>query len=281
MSMTDTAAPPDRYAVMGSPIAHSKSPQIHTLFARQTHQHLVYEAILVEPGHLATAIALFRQDGGQGLNITVPFKQDAWRLAEVLNPRAERAGAVNTLLWDNDGRLIGDNTDGIGLVRDLTQNLEQVLTDRRILLLGAGGAARGVIGPLLEAQPARLRIANRTADKARELAGLFQDAGNVEGCGLDELDATRFDLIINATAAGLGSEVPSIPAALIGGHSCCYDLMYASQPTAFVQWARNHGAALAVDGLGMLVEQAAESFYLWRGLRPDTPPVIAALRSGL
>ncbi|BCO32369.1 shikimate dehydrogenase (NADP(+)) [Thiohalobacter sp. COW1] len=281
MSMADTAAPPDRYAVMGNPIDHSKSPQIHTLFARQTHQHLVYEAIRVEPGHLATAIALFRQAGGQGLNITVPFKQDAWRLAEVLNPRAERAGAVNTLLWGNDGRLIGDNTDGIGLVRDLTQNLQQVLTDRRILLLGAGGAARGVIGPLLETHPAGVRVANRTADKARELARLFEDAGNIEGSGFEDLADSRFDLIINATAAGLDSEVPAIPTSIIGEHCCCYDLMYASQPTAFVQWARNHGAALAMDGLGMLVEQAAESFYLWRGLRPDTPPVIAALRSGL
>ena len=281
MSETATGTPPDRYGVMGNPIAHSRSPQIHTLFARQTHQHLVYEAILVETGHLATAIALFRDQGGQGLNITVPFKQDAWRLAEVLNPRAERAGAVNTLLWGNDGRLVGDNTDGIGLVRDLTQNLGQVLTERHILLLGAGGAARGVIGPLLETHPARLRIANRTADKARELAGVFQDAGNIEGSGLDELDDARFDLIINATAAGLDSEVPAIPPSVIGEHCGCYDMMYASHPTAFVQWARNHGAALAVDGLGMLVEQAAESFYLWRGLRPDTPPVIAALRSGL
>lgn len=281
MSDAADAAPPDRYAVMGNPIAHSRSPQIHTLFARQTHQHLVYEALLVEPGHLATAIALFREAGGQGLNITVPFKQDAWRLAEVLNPRAERAGAVNTLLWGNDGRLIGDNTDGIGLVRDLTQNLEQVLTDRHVLLLGAGGAARGVIGPLLETHPARLRVANRTAEKARELAGLFEDAGNVEGSGLDELDTEHFDLIINATAAGLDSEVPAIPPSLIGEHSCCYDMMYGNPPTAFVNWARNHGAALAVDGLGMLVEQAAESFYLWRGVRPDTPPVIAALRSGL
>ena len=281
MSEEHTEAPSDRYGVMGDPIAHSKSPQIHTLFARQTHQHMSYEAIRVEPGHLATAIALFREQGGQGLNITVPFKQDAWRLAEVLNPRADRAGAVNTLLWGNDGRLIGDNTDGIGLVRDLTQNLDHNLTDHQILLLGAGGAARGVIGPLLETHPARLRIANRTADKALELAQLFEDAGNVEGSGLNELDDARFDLIINATAAGLDSEVPAIPPSVIGEQCCCYDMMYGSQPTAFVEWARNHGALQAVDGLGMLVEQAAESFYLWRGLRPDTPPVIAGLRSGL
>lgn len=280
--MTDADAPtPDRYAVMGNPIAHSKSPQIHTLFARQTDQNLTYEAILVEPGHLATEIALFRDAGGQGLNITVPFKQEAWQLAEILNPRAERAGAVNTLLWGNDGRLTGDNTDGIGLVRDLTRNLGQNLTGRRILLLGAGGAARGVIEPLLEARPAHLRIANRTPEKALELARLFEDEGNIEGCGLDDLIDQQFDLIINATAAGLHSEVPAMPDTVIGEGACCYDMMYGSQPTAFVTWARNHGAAFACDGLGMLVEQAAEAFYLWRGLRPDTAPVIGALRSGL
>lgn len=274
-------ATPDRYAVMGNPIAHSKSPQIHTLFAEQTHQNLTYEAIRVEPGHLATAIALFREAGGQGLNITVPYKQEAWQLAEVLNPRAERAGAVNTLLWGNDGRLTGDNTDGEGLVRDLTRNLEQILADRHILLLGAGGAARGVIEPLLEMHPARLMVANRTPDKAIELARLFEDSGNIEGGGLDDLIDRKFDIIINATAAGLHSEVPAIPETVIGGQACCYDMMYGSQPTAFVNWARNHGATVTADGLGMLVEQAAESFYLWRGLRPDTQPVIATLRSGL
>ncbi len=267
----------DRYAVMGNPIAHSKSPKIHALFAAQTGQDLVYEALLVEPGGFNAAARAFAAAGGCGLNVTVPFKQDAWVFADRLSPRAERAGAVNTLVFAG-GEVYGENTDGLGLAHDLAHNHGCVLAGRRILLAGAGGAARGVLAPLLEAGPASLTIANRTADKAAELALRFGDLGRVYGCGYGELDGQRFDLVINATAAGLADAVPLLPEAVFADGAWAYDLMYADAPTAFVRWARNHGAAQAVDGLGMLVEQAAESFRLWRGVRPDTAPVLAALR---
>lgn len=268
----------DQYAVMGNPIAHSKSPKIHTLFAEQTGQRLEYRAILVEPGAFALEADRFREAGGKGLNVTVPFKQDAWVYVDELSPMAERAGAVNTILFRDDGLAYGDNTDGPGLVRDLTLNHGYGLKGKRILLLGAGGAARGVIHPLLDAEPALLVIANRTAAKAAELALLFGDLGDVYGCGLDELDGRSFDLILNATAAGLRGEIPPLPDGLLAEEGWCYDLMYADEPTAFVRWGRNHGAARALDGLGMLVEQAAASFELWRGVRPQTGPVIRALR---
>lgn len=270
---------PDRYAVMGNPIGHSKSPLIHSLFATQTGQHLSYEAILVEPDGFVAAVAAFRAGGGKGLNVTVPFKQEAWRLAEVRTPRAERAGAVNTLWWDAPGRLQGDNTDGAGLLRDLQINHGLVLTGRRILLVGAGGAARGVMEPLLQTHPEALVIANRTPDRAVELARAFADLGTVSGCGFDTLGIARFDLVINATAAGLRGEVPPLPETVFAAGAWAYDMMYASQPTAFVKWALERGADRACDGLGMLVEQAAEAFRIWRGVRPATAPVIAELRA--
>jgi shikimate dehydrogenase len=269
----------DRYAVMGNPIAHSKSPRIHTLFAEQTGQDLEYTAILVEPGHFPEAVAAFHTGGGKGLNITVPFKQDAWTLAALRSDRAERAGAVNTLLLKDSGEHFGDNTDGAGLVRDLLHNHGAIIKGRRLLLVGAGGAARGVLEPLLDQDPALLVIANRTPEKAVELARLFCDLGRVEGCGFSDLEGQAFDLVINATAAGLSGTVPELPAGVVGRESWCYDLMYADEPTAFVRWAGAHGAVRALDGLGMLVEQAAESFFLWRRVRPDTGPVIDALRS--
>ncbi len=268
----------DRYAVMGNPIAHSKSPRIHRLFAEQTGQDLTYEAILVPEDGLGQAVARFRDAGGKGLNITVPFKQKAWLLAEARSPRADRAGAVNTLWWREDGSLFGDNTDGVGLVRDLTRNHSVELEGRNILLLGAGGAAHAVLPALLETGPALLVIANRTAEKAVQLAERFADLGPLEGCGFPQLAGRSFDLVINATAAGIGGQVPDIPAETIGGDTCCYDMMYGDEPTAFVRWAETAGAGRALDGLGMLVEQAAESFFLWRGVRPDTAPVIKALR---
>ncbi|RUQ36961.1 MAG: shikimate dehydrogenase [Candidatus Competibacteraceae bacterium] len=273
------SAQPDSYAVMGHPIAHSKSPRIHSLFAAQTGQNLEYRAILVEPGGFAAAARAFRQAGGRGLNVTVPFKQDAWVFADILSARAERAGAVNTLIFEAGG-VRGDNTDGPGLVRDLTVNHQYPLAKRRILLLGAGGAARGVLQPLLLERPAQLVIANRTANKARDLVLRFSDLGPVSGCGLAELAGRQFDLIINATAAGLQDAVPPLPEGVLAAGGWCYDLMYGSEPTAFVRWGQAHGAARSVDGLGMLVEQAAESFRLWRGVWPETEPVIAALRNG-
>jgi shikimate dehydrogenase len=268
----------DRYAVMGNPIVHSKSPQIHARFAAQTGQQLTYEAILVEPGQLATAVAEFRAAGGKGLNITVPFKLDAWELADNRSSRADTAGSVNTLHWKDDNTLFGDNTDGAGLVRDLAANHNIKLEKKNILLLGAGGAARGVLQPLLEQNPIKLFIANRTAEKAVALAARFLDYGPVSGGGFDTLKGHAYDIIINATAAGLSDEVPPVPDDCLGPHGVCYDTMYASEPTAFVRWGRAHNASVSVDGLGMLVEQAAESFFLWRGVRPETGPVIDALR---
>ncbi|HED52131.1 MAG TPA: shikimate dehydrogenase [Gammaproteobacteria bacterium] len=266
----------DRYAVMGNPIAHSKSPRIHRLFAEQTGQRLHYDAILVPEDGFADAVAAFLfNDSGKGLNITVPFKQQAWQLAGRLSERAELAGAVNTLIPEDD-TLYGDNTDGAGLVRDLTHNHSVVLKNKRILMLGAGGAARGVVLPLLEQQPSSLHIANRTVSRARELVERFADYGELSASGFDALHG-NFDIVINATAAGLGGEVPPLPDGIIDEHSLCYDMMYASEPTAFVRYCNEHHAAQAIDGLGMLVEQAAESFYLWRGVRPDTQPVIEAL----
>lgn len=268
----------DRYAVMGNPIAHSKSPRIHTLFAEQTGEQLIYEAILVPRDRFSQAVEQFQAEGGQGLNITVPFKQEAWALVQDMSLRARRAGAVNTILFRKDGTVIGDNTDGEGLIRDLQINHGVNLESKRILVLGAGGAARGILGPVLEQRPQQLVLANRTASKAVDLARAFTDLGAVEGCGLTELVGRSFDLILNATAAGISGEVPPLPADLLVTGGWCYDLMYADEPTAFVRWGNEHGARRALDGLGMLVEQAAGSFQLWRGVRPETAPVIAALR---
>ncbi|HUT42576.1 MAG TPA: shikimate dehydrogenase [Gammaproteobacteria bacterium] len=270
----------DHYAVMGNPIAHSKSPRIHSLFAQQTGEMLDYIAILVALDGFPKAVADFMEFGGKGLNITVPFKEQAWQLATTRSPRAERAGAVNTLVLHANGKHHGDNTDGFGLVRDLRNNHGAELAGRRILLVGAGGAARGVIEPLLDEKPRLLVIANRTADKAVELARHFCTLGHVEGCGLDAIAGQAFDLVINATAASLAGAVPALPDDVVSHTSWCYDMMYGREPTAFMHWGQQRGAQHVMDGLGMLVEQAAESFYLWRKVRPDTAPVIAALRSG-
>ncbi len=272
-------SPADRYAVMGNPIAHSKSPRIHALFAAQTGQDIVYEAILVERGRFPEAVAAFQAAGGKGLNVTVPFKEEAYAIADARSARAERAGAVNTLVLGPDGTRYGDNTDGVGLVRDLRDNLGLVLAGARILLVGAGGAARGILGPLLEARPATVTLANRTVARAEHLAAAFADLGPVTACGFEALAGRTFDLILNATAASLAGEVPPLPPDVVRPDTVCYDLAYGERgETPFVAWAREQGAAHALDGLGMLVEQAAESFYLWRGVRPATRPVIAALR---
>ena len=267
----------ERYGVMGNPIAHSRSPQIHQWFAAQTGESMSYEAILVELGGFAQAVADFQIHGGKGLNVTVPFKPEAWDLAAERSARAELAGAANTLAFRPDGSVFADNTDGVGLVRDLTVNAGIPLKDKRILVIGGGGAVRGVLGPLLEARPELLVIANRTVAKAAELARLFEIKGNVEACGFQELARARFDLVINGTSASLSGDIPDLPMTAVEG-AVCYDMMYDPWETAFMGWAATHGAAGVRDGLGMLVEQAAESFELWRGVRPDTQPVIRELR---
>lgn len=268
----------DRYAVFGNPIEHSKSPFIHARFAEQTGQQLIYTAERVDIGDFEHAVARFAENNGKGLNITVPFKREAWQLVDTRSERAARAGAVNTIKIE-DSKLYGDNTDGIGLVNDLVRNNNVVLINKRILLMGAGGAARGVLAPLLEQDPALLLIANRTESRARDLAKEFSDLGHVQGCGFDEtLTTHQFDVLINATAASLQGELPPLPEGIIADRGTCYDMMYGAEPTPFMQWAERQGATTILDGLGMLVEQAAESFTLWRGVRPETLAVIELLR---
>jgi len=265
---------PDRYGLVGHPVDHSRSPLIHTVFARQTNQNLTYELIDAEPPDFETAVRGFGAAGGKGLNVTVPHKEAAFALCKDLSAAAQQAGAVNTISIV-EGRLRGDNTDGAGFIRDVTVNQQQSLTGRRIIVLGAGGAARGIVGPLLAEQPAALTVANRTAERAQQLAAKLQGAVPVEARAFAELDALApFDVLINATSAGLKGETPPFPATLIAPHSLCYDLVYAAGDTPFVTWAKSHGAARAIQGWGMLVEQAAESFEIWRGIRPDTAALL-------
>lgn len=266
------------YGVFGNPISHSKSPLIHAAFATQCGQAIDYRPLLAPLDGFADSVAAFFAGGGRGANVTVPFKEEAYRLATRLTARAECAGAVNTLLFDGQA-ILGDNTDGAGLLRDLTVNLTYPLAGRRILLLGAGGAARGVLAPLLDAAPAVLTIANRTATRAHRLAHDFAAHGTVVGGGYDELARHSFDLVINATAASLTGELPPLPAAIFAADSLAYDMMYGRGETPFLAFARQNGAARGSDGLGMLVEQAAESFRLWRGVRPSTQELIARLRA--
>jgi shikimate dehydrogenase len=271
----------DKYAVFGNPVKHSKSPAIHAAFARQCKQQLQYRAVLVELNGFERAARKFFDEGGAGLNVTLPFKQEAFVFADQLSERARRAGAVNTLTRRAGGDIDGDNTDGTGLVRDIVANLGWSVQGLRVLLLGAGGAARGVLEPLLREHPKELLIANRTPDKARQLAVEFADIGPVAGCGYPMLGERAFDLIINATSAGLSGEMPELPGTVLTERSCCYDMVYGPQPTAFMRWAAHHTAWAVADGLGMLVEQAAESFYIWRGVRPETRPVIRQVREAL
>ncbi|MCB1760477.1 MAG: shikimate dehydrogenase [Gammaproteobacteria bacterium] len=266
-----------RYGVIGNPIEHSKSPLIHAAFAAQSGDEIDYRRILGTAEGFEREVADFFRQGGGGLNVTVPFKERAWRLADRLGASAELAQAVNTLIPAADGGLRGENTDGIGLVRDLVVNHGCHLNGSRILLLGAGGASKGVAPALLEQGPLSLTIANRTAAKAEDLAARLASLGLVRGCGLDALGDERFDLIINGTSAGLSDQLPALPPKLLEPGGWSYDLMYASEATAFVRWGRAQGADQSLDGLGMLVEQAAESFFLWRGIRPETAPVIAML----
>ncbi|AAU91094.1 shikimate dehydrogenase [Methylococcus capsulatus] len=270
---------PDRYAVFGHPIEHSQSPRIHALFAAQTGQDLIYTAEDVPPDRFESCVRAFFDGGGRGLNCTIPLKEMAWLLADSRSGRAKRARAVNTLLLRADGSIFGDNTDGIGLLRDLRDNLGLNLAGTKILILGAGGATRGILAPLLAERPDRLVIANRTVATAETLTVEFGDLGPVEGCGFAALAGRRFDLIINATAASLSGELPPLPADILAPGGSCYDLAYAAEPTPFVRWGQEKQAVVSADGIGMLVEQAAEAFLLWRGVRPQTRPVIETLEA--
>jgi len=273
-------SPKDRYAVVGHPVSHSKSPRIHAEFARQTGQVLSYETLEAAENGFAEAVRGFIATGGRGLNVTVPFKPEACDFVDALSERASIARAVNTIIVEPDGATRGDNTDGAGLLRDLSDNNGIAVDGMRVLIAGAGGAVRGVLEPLLRAGPAEFVIANRTVARARELCDALFHAGDIEACGYEELAGRRFDLIINGTSSGIDGTVPPIPGEVLLPDACAYDMFYASGPTAFVRWALERGAAKAFDGTGMLVEQAAESFYLWRGVWPETGPVIDMLRGG-
>lgn len=267
----------DRYAVIGNPIAHSKSPVIHAAFARQTGQDLVYERILGPIGGFQVTVDAFRAEGGRGLNVTLPFKLEACEYATELSDRAEAAGAVNVLKFEG-ADVFGDNTDGAGLVRDLQGNLGLSLHGKRILIAGAGGAAQGAIAPLLACGVSELVIANRTVSKAEALAQRFSTRGPLRASSFEALAALRFDVIINATAASIGGDRPPLPARIYEECALAYEMMYGRGRTPFLEQALADGAARIADGLGMLVEQAAEAFELWRGVRPDTAPVLARLR---
>jgi shikimate dehydrogenase len=268
---------PDRYGLMGHPVGHSWSPFIHGLFAKQTGQFLTYKLFDVAPARFRAAALEFFAAGGRGLNVTVPHKQAAADLVNHLTDRADVAGAVNTIMMDGNNELLGDNTDGAGLLRDLQLNIGCRLEGARILVLGAGGATRGILAPLLEARPASLTIANRTPERATQLAEEFAASGPIAGCGFADLPEESFDVIVNATSAGLHGEALPLSRAHLSERTLCYDMSYGKGDTIFTRWARDNGATRAHKGFGMLVEQAAESFLLWRGIRPETRPVLEAL----
>lgn len=273
----------DQYAVIGNPIGHSKSPEIHTLFAKQMEQDLQYQALLSPlDGFNETVMHFFEKEQGKGLNVTVPFKQEAWKLCSQagheLSDYARLAGAVNTLIYRDDKTIFGTNTDGLGIVVDLESNHQIKLKGKNILILGAGGAVRGVIQPILEKQPSHLFIANRTESKAHQLADTFKSPEVIVAGGYDSIADFDYDIVINGTAASLKGDIPPVSARCVSKAECCYDMMYSNEPTAFVQWAIDQGVPKTLDGLGMLIEQAAESFNLWRGVRPDTADVFLSLR---
>jgi shikimate dehydrogenase len=269
---------PDRYAVIGNPVAHSLSPQIHAAFARQTGQAIDYGRVLAPLAAFAECVRNFSAQGGKGVNVTLPFKLEAFRLATRATARAENAQAANTLKFD-DGAIFGDNTDGVGLVRDLEANLGLALAGKRVLLMGAGGAASGVLLPLLDRALAVLTVANRTLDKAQLLVQRVALPGICTACTFAQLAGQQFDVVINATSASVSGEEVALPPRLFAADSLAYDMMYGAGATPFMQAAQSQGASRTADGLGMLVEQAAESFFIWRGVRPETAPVIAALKA--
>lgn len=272
----------DKYLVVGDPIAHSKSPEIHQQFAEQTEQHIHYDKLRLAENDFDEAVKAFASLGGKGMNITVPFKEKAYALADELSDRARLAGAVNTLVFRENGRIYGDNTDGAGLVSDIIERLKWTLSDKRVLVLGAGGAVKGVLLPLLKCKPKTVVIANRTAEKAVSLAEQFSAYGNISGMGFMQLDTQDvFDVVINGTSAGLSGEMPVLPPSIVNEQSCVYDMVYAKEPTACLRWAAALGVSQLADGLGMLVGQAAESFYLWRSVKPDPTAVLTRLKSEL
>ena len=271
---------PGRYALMGHPVSHSWSPFIHGMFAKQLGHQLQYRLIDVAPERFRAQALRFFLDGGHGLNVTIPHKQAAAELVNELAPRAQLAAAVNTIALRGPNQLFGDNTDGVGLLADLERNLFIEVAGQRILVLGAGGATRGILEPLLERRPAQLVVANRTPERAEALAAAFADLGVTQGVAFAHVGDTPFDLIINATSASLSGDMPPIPAGAIGPETVCYDLAYGRSAMAFVRWARQSGCANAVQGLGMLVEQAAEAYQIWHGVRPQTRHVLQLLTAG-
>ena len=276
--MANNDSTPDRYAVVGHPIQHSRSPLIHRLFARQTGENISYELIDASPEEFEVAVRGFGAAGGKGLNVTVPHKEAAYALSSERGTAAERAGAVNTLSLLPSGTVRGDNTDGIGFMRDLTVNHAQILTAKRLLILGAGGATRGILPPLLDAEPAEVVLANRTLERAEALVERFEAPCEFTACRFEDLgDKEPFDLVVNATSAGVRGENPPFPPSCVSSVSFCYDLAYGLKGTPFVAWARQHGAGKAVQGWGMLVEQAAESYEIWRGMRPATAEILATM----
>jgi shikimate dehydrogenase len=269
----------DHYGVIGNPIQHSKSPLIHRLFAEQTGQNISYTPILVELDGLANVIDDFQSQGGKGLNITLPFKNRAFHLVNSMSERALIAKSINTIKFNEDHSRYGDNTDGVGLIKDIIINQLFPIQNKRVLVLGAGGAVSGIIDPLLNENPSELVISNRTANKAFSLAENFVSDIPITACGLQDLAGQQFDLIINGTSASLQGEVLDLPDNLLSKQSFCYDMVYGKGATPFLKWAHKHGASQLCDGMGMLVEQAAESFYLWRNVRPDTRIVLTLLKS--
>lgn len=268
----------DRYAVFGFPISHSKSPFIHQQFAKQTGQQIRYEAEEVRPENFDAAVDVFFKEGGKGLNCTVPLKELAYEKVDQLTERAKFSGAVNTIKRQEDGSLLGDNTDGIGLLTDLCVNLGVDIEGKRVLVLGAGGASRGIIGPLLKEKPLAFFLANRTVAKAKAMEELFAPIGVIQACSYESLHGHQFDIVLNATSASLTGQLPALADQLLAEGALCYDLAYSQEPTAFMLWAQQQKARLIKDGLGMLVEQAAHAFYLWRGVMPNSQTVLARLK---
>ncbi len=270
MSSLENNSNIDQYAVIGNPIEHSKSPDIHLLFADQTGEQLNYKKLFADEDKFSRVVTEFFTNGGKGLNVTVPFKNNACEFVDELTDYAAHAGAVNTIYIGKNNKLIGDNTDGIGLLRDLKKSLRIQIENKKILIIGAGGATQGIVEPLLNEQPDQLLIANRTVSKAEVIAEQFITFGEVKSCALDEIPKQPFDVVLHATSAGLQGHNVTLPTEILSANTCCYDLLYSDQDTPFMQWAKQYKSGKVVDGFGMLLEQAAEAFYLWRGKRPDT-----------
>ena len=271
----------DRYAVIGDPISHSKSPLIHRLFAEQTGQDLIYEAIRLdsEETRFPQEMAYLKSQGFKGINITVPYKLDAFEFADQLTERAQIAHAVNTYVFNDDGTILGDNTDGIGLVNDIEINGMRPFKNQKVLILGAGGAVQGILKPFLDRQPGLVHIANRTAKRAEVLGQRFDTDTPITASGWDDIPLQKYDIIINGTSASLDGKVPPVDPQVLSDDALVYDMMYGAEPTVFLNWAEQHAPKCQrMDGLGMLVGQAAESFYLWRGVKPKTKPIIEEVR---